>query len=184
MPTTRVRMALCIAAVLALTAVAAPAALADVETGFVIGATVGSASQTQEFPEFDVDLDGDDFAWHLLAGYRLKFVGFELGYRDFGQVDAQTADGDFATSTTGVDIYAVGYLPLGPFDLFAKGGIVWWDREVDSPDVTGSASRSDFAWGVGAQFRLRRLAIRVEYEQFQIDSGDLNAISAGVSFTF
>jgi outer membrane autotransporter protein len=44
---------------------------------------------------------------------------------------------------------------------------------------------TDFAYGVGAQFRLLSLGIRAEYEMFDIDNvKDANMISIGVTYTF
>jgi hypothetical protein len=42
-----------------------------------------------------------------------------------------------------------------------------------------------FAYGLGAQVRLGRFAIRAEYEKFDTDLiGDLDLISLGVTYTF
>ena len=44
---------------------------------------------------------------------------------------------------------------------------------------------TDFAYGVGAQFRVLGLSIRAEYERFDAeDVDDLNMISVGVTYTF
>ena len=50
----------------------------------------------------------------------------------------------------GISAFAVGFLPLGPVDVFAKGGLISWDTQARRGfDEDGT----DLAYGVGAQFR-------------------------------
>jgi hypothetical protein len=56
-----------------------------------------------------------------------------------------------------------------------------WDSRIAGVNEKGT----DFAYGVGAQFRVLSLSIRAEYEKFDAqDIDDLNMISVGVTYTF
>jgi hypothetical protein len=73
-----------------------------------------------------------------------------------------------------LDAFAVGLLPIGPVDLFAKVGLVSWDTDIRArlipTDVvdTDSDSGTDAAYGIGVALRLGKVAIRAEGEQFRI----------------
>ena len=79
-----------------------------------------------------------------------------------------------------------------PVDLFAKGGFVTSQAHVRTNSFFGSFddtdNSTDLAWGVGAQVRFSKLAVRLEYEHFDIDVGtgfkSPEMISLGASWTF
>ena len=89
----------------------------------------------------------------------------------------------------GWDAFAVGLLPLGPVDLFAKVGVVSWDADIVAvlDDLIDSESESgtDAAYGIGVALRLGKVALRAEGEQFNIaDAEDVYMFSVGAAFTF
>ena len=89
----------------------------------------------------------------------------------------------------GWDAFAIGLLPLGPVDLFAKVGVVSWDADIRAvlDDVIDSDSDNgtDAAYGLGVALRLGKLALRAEGEQFNIaDADDVYLFSIGATFTF
>jgi hypothetical protein len=104
---------------------------------------------------------------------------------DLGSSD-ETVDGDrLEIDTNGVSLSAVGFLPIGPVDLFARVGAINWSADLKSPLGTDSDDGTDLAYGVGAQFRVWSLGIRAEYEQFDISDADtVDMISVGVTWTF
>ena len=63
-----------------------------------------------------------------------------------------------------------------------------WDASLSAPALPGLSmdeSGTDFAYGVGVQFRLLSLSIRGEYEIFKIeDLDDVNLFSIGLTWTF
>ena len=78
----------------------------------------------------------------------------------------------------GISAFVVGFLPIGPVDLFAKGGLISWDTKVSGFDGDGT----DLAYGVGAQFRVWSIGIRAEYEVFDVDDvEDLSMVSIGAT---
>ncbi len=82
----------------------------------------------------------------------------------------------------GISAFAVGFLPTGPVDLFAKVGLIAWDSKIEGGVFDDDGS--DLAYGVGAQFRVLGLSIRAEYEKFEISDVDLDMISVGLTYTF
>jgi OOP family OmpA-OmpF porin len=184
---------LSIALTAALALLAIPAIAAD--NGFYLGASVG---QTQlEIDELgediqSADFSGDDMAYKVFAGFRfLTFLGVEGSYRDFGAPEDEVAalDGTVTADLTGYDVEAVGYLPLGIADIFAKAGMVSWDAEL-SLDAGGiSESMTDDGedpfYGLGFQLRFKSFAARAEIEYFDVEGVDgLYMYSIGGAFTF
>jgi hypothetical protein len=64
----------------------------------------------------------------------------------------------------------VGTLPLGPVELFAKGGIIFYDVKLStvSGDLIDSTGH-DPVYGVGIGLTVfERIALRAEYERIDI----------------
>jgi OOP family OmpA-OmpF porin len=172
---------------------ALPAVAAD--NGFYLGASVG---QTQlEIDELGEDVEsadfsGDDMAYKVFAGFRfITFLGVEGSYRDFGapEDDVTALDGTVTADITGYDVAAVGFLPLGIADIFAKAGMISRDADLtlDAGDLSESASESgeDPFYGLGFQFRIKSFAIRAEVEYFDVEDVDgLYMYSVGGTYTF
>jgi hypothetical protein len=170
-----------------------PAIAAD--NGFYLGASVG---QTQlEIDELGEDIEsadfsGDDMSYKIFAGLRfLTFLGVEGSYRDFGQPEDDVAalDGTVTADLTGYDVAAVGYLPLGIADIFAKAGMAAWDADLSLDAGSGTASVSDDGedpfYGLGFQLRFKSFAVRAEVEYFDVEGAEaLYMYSLGGSYTF
>jgi opacity protein-like surface antigen len=89
------------------------------------------------------------------------------------------------TEADGISLSAVGFLPVGPVDLFARVGAIDWSADISSPGLgSGSDDGTDLTYGVGAQFRVWSLSVRAEYEMFDVDDADVDMISVGVTWTF
>lgn len=159
-----------------------PAAAAD--NGIYIGGSVGRANlEIENIAGIGaVDFKGDDTGWKLIAGIRpLDWLGIEASYVNFGEPDDRIAGQSIRADGDGISAFAVGFLPVGPVDLFAKGGLISWDSKIAGFGEDGT----DLAYGAGVQFRLLGLSLRAEYEIF--DAGgvdDLNMLSIGVTYTF
>lgn len=152
------------------------------DNGIYFGGSIGQANA--EVSQGLAQIDGDDTGFKFIAGVRpLDWLAVEASYVDFGKVDSgpQVAESD------GVSAFVLGLAAVGPVDLFAKGGLINFDTSV----ATRGAGKlfkddgTDFAYGVGVQFRLLSLSFRAEYEMFEVDSvDDLNMLSVGVTYTF
>jgi opacity protein-like surface antigen len=153
------------------------------DNGIYIGAAIGRANL--EIDNIDIaanDFKGDDTGYKLIAGFRpFDWLAVEANYVDFGKPADTVAGTKIRTEGSAVSGFAVGFLSFGPVDAFAKVGLVSWDTKVHNIDTDGT----DFAYGVGVQFRLLSLSLRAEYEVFDIgDVDDANMISVGLTYTF
>jgi opacity protein-like surface antigen len=157
--------------------------------------------------------EDSDTAFKVFFGYRmLPNLAFEAGITDFGtytnkrtvtssSIASGTGDFKSEVSVAGVHLDALGILPLaGNTDVFGKIGLVATSvknklsttspafRAV-SPDDTGSAN---LKLGVGAEWRIARVGLRVEYEQIfnvgdsRVTGGkfDIRMVSAGLTVRF
>jgi len=165
-------------AALALTGL--PAVAAD--NGIYLGASVGQSGLEID----DLDYDADATGYKIIAGWRfLDWLAVEGNYVDFGSGDDRVAGNRIETEADGISLSAVGFLPVGPVDLFARVGAIDWSADVSAPGVgRGSDDGTDLAYGVGAQFRVWSLSLRAEYEMFDISDADVYMISVGATWTF
>ena len=103
---------------------------------------------------------------------------------DLGSAD-ERVDGDlFEVDASGLSVSAVGFLPIGPVDLFARVGVINWDADISIEGLGEGVDGTDLTYGVGLQFRVWSLGIRAEYELFDIEDADVDMISLGVTWTF
>lgn len=152
------------------------------DNGIYLGASIGDAN-------IDIDqglaqVNSDDTGFKFIAGIRpLDWFAVEASYVNFGEAE----DGPLAANTDGISAFGVFFLPVGPIDMFVKGGLISFTNTVEL-DGFGDIYRedgTDLAYGVGVQFRLLSLAVRAEYEKFDIDDvKDANMLSIGVTYTF
>ena len=161
-----------------------PALSAD--NGIYLGASVG-----QSGVQYDENFEGENFSFDAsatgfkaIAGWRfIDWLAVEANYVDLGSGD----DNGIETDLNGVSLSAVGFVPVGPVDLFARVGAVNWNADFDAPNlgVSESDDGTDLTYGVGAQFRVWSLSIRGEYEIFDISDADtVDMFSIGVTWTF
>jgi OOP family OmpA-OmpF porin len=169
--------------------VAAPAIGAEPARGsagihsFYLGTGLGVANTKDDVRFRDlgnVSLDDDSTAYKIFAGYRVtENLGVEGGYRNFGEADA----GPFSLKTDGFDVSAVGFLPVGPVELFAKGGIIFWDTNGRGP--VPDASGENLMYGIGGQVHITSLFFRLESEWFDMDfPEDAQMITGSVGWSF
>jgi hypothetical protein len=165
-----------------------PAVAAD--NGVYLGGSVGQAGVEfdQAIEGFDADFDASATAFKLIAGWRfIDWLSVEANYVDLGSADDKVLGEKLESDVSGITLSAVGFLPAGPVDLFARIGAINWDADVEAPDldIRGSDDGTDLTYGVGAQFRVWSLSVRGEYEIFDIaDADSVDMFSIGVTWTF
>ncbi len=165
-----------------------PAIAAD--NGIYLGAGVGQSgvSYDETFAGENFSFDADSTGYKAIAGWRfLDWLSVEANYVDLGSGDDHVAGEKIETDVSGLSLSAVGFLPVGPVDLFARVGAIDWEADLDAPGLGVSASDdgTDLTYGVGAQFRVWSLGVRAEYERFDISDADtVDMISLGVTWTF
>jgi OOP family OmpA-OmpF porin len=170
------------------------------ETGIYAGLSVGE-SKTDFSNNLDDFFDGKDTAFKIYGGYRiLDWVGVEASYVDLGEITQrggnQPGFTPFRLEEAGFGAYGVLYWNIAPVDLFAKGGLVVSQVHTRGTVQSGifrftfdeTDSSTDLTWGVGAQVRFGKLAVRAEYEHFDIDAGSgfdaPDMVSIGATWTF
>jgi hypothetical protein len=166
------------------------------EHGVYAGAAVGESSMDIQ-GEIDTFFDDEDTVGKLFVGWRpLDWVAVEGGYVDLGQVrQSQNFPdfSDFRVEHEGYDVFGVFLWDIAVVDLFAKVGLVSWSGDLSLSTIAGpvteSTSDTDYAWGLGAQARFGKLALRLEYEHFDTIQGiggmdEPDIVSLGVVWTF
>ncbi|MDD3651283.1 outer membrane beta-barrel protein [Immundisolibacter sp.] len=134
------------------------------------------------------DFDDDRWTWQAFGGVMVNpWLGVEAGYLDVPEFENKGFDIDGNGYTASVLLAA----PLGErFAVYAKGGRVWWDVDVDGPlGVDKSVEGSDWLYGAGVKVAvLPNLSLRLEYTRYELDDngaeGDLDLATAGVQFNF
>ncbi len=154
---------------------ASSAAIAGADSGFYIGGGTGSATISSG------GFDESDAAFKAFAGYNIGFIplvdfAVEASYVDFGTAN----DGSTSIGFTGFNAFGLAGLSFGPIGIFAKAGTISWNRDPSGNKDSGT----DPAYGLGARFALGSLAVRAEYELFDIDGTDVDMLSISAVFTF
>jgi hypothetical protein len=166
-----------------------------VDNGIYVGASVGESGVEADLnPSLpDADFDDSDTAYKLNVGWRiLDWLAVEANYVDLGSPKdtLQEGDGDDANiefDADGINFSGLLFLPVGPVDLFVRGGFISWDASLSQEGLgeIGSDDGMDFSYGAGAQFRVWSLTLRAEYERFDIAGADkVDMASLGIMWTF
>lgn len=180
-----------LAALLAAFALAPQAASAD--SGFYIGGSLGGATIEADFgdtgiPGFPSDIDEDDTAYKVFAGYKFDLpvldLGVEAGYVDFGAPDFDVQSERVELEPTGINLWGIAGIEAGPVDLFAKLGYISWDIEATVQGQNLSDDGSDLGYGLGLSFGLGSLSVRGEYEVYDVEDADVSMLSVGVVYQF
>jgi len=156
--------------------------------GLYLGAGIGVATVKDSI---DTEtLDANDAAFKGFVGYRTNVLpivdlAIEGAYTDFGRPSQTLAGQNVQFKLTGASVAGLLILPLGPVDLYAKGGAMSWRSERSNGASTSSQSGSDPFYGAGIGVYLWKVGIRAEYERFQIKDVDrLQMVSLSVLFQF
>jgi len=157
---------------------AVPEARAEV----ILGASVGQSN-------IEIgSVKEDDSGGQFYAGFRfMKFVGAELEYTDFGTFTHTTGSTTDSVEVTRTDLFVTGVIPFGRFEVYGKLGYGYWDGKTSSTGGnSGSDDGYDPAYGVGFAVKfVKILAVRIEYEEFDVDGVDkLSMASIGLDFRF
>lgn len=155
-------------------------ALADNEKGLYAGAGVGVFSLKGGDVDSAADIeaivsgfDSDDTSFKVFAGWRfMPYFSAELAYIDFGGPDDDVSGTNVKAEIDGVAPYLIGTLPLGPLELFAKVGYLFYDLKVEvSGQELGSVSGNDedLIYGAGVGITLfGRVNANIEYEKIDL----------------
>lgn len=166
------------------------AAQADVrpQPGLYLGGGIGyNRLESEEIPNSDDELTDDHVGYKGIAGIRLgPVLSIEGQYVDFGTAE----DGDNEVDASGWTAGATVMLPLTErINPYGKVGALFWEVDGRSAGVTPplrvSEDGTDFTYGVGVAFGLTEsLALRTEYERFELDETNVDLGSANLTFSF
>lgn len=158
------------------------------DNGIYLGASVGQSRVNFEesFEGQDLDFEADSTGFKGILGWRfLDWLAVEANYVDLGSGDDKVLGQRVESDVSGLSLSAVGFLPVGPVDLFARVGAIDWDAELSGGGARAEGDGTDLAYGIGAQFRVWSLSLRAEYERFDVeDLDDVDMVSLGVTWTF
>lgn len=177
-----------------------PGALLAAEREFYVGAALSEPSTDYDWRTDPVNVGSvkDDSGFKVVGGVQLlEPLAIELEYVDFGRsvapllvvcippigepCPAQTLSVD----ARAISVSAVGLLEVGPLDLFGRAGLSRWQlHQRGSIGTDGRESGTDFSAGLGLQFRFQDIALRLEYEQFDLSGSSTDLISVGFTYTF
>ena len=174
---------------LALIGTAAQAA----DNGVYLGAGVSQVKLDNVGKDFNTgnlnDFKLDNTSWKLIGGFRpIDNFAAELNYMDLGSENKTVGGQSFRADGKAYAGYAVGFIPIGPIDLFGKAGLVRWESNAVAAGPLGfrfDDKGTEFGWGTGVQARLGSLGGRLEYEHFDVEHTDgVEALSLSVFWTF
>jgi outer membrane immunogenic protein len=171
------------------------AAHANAADGFYIGAGAGAATFRENFDVGKVE--SGDVAYKGFVGWRFGRIpiidlAVEAAYTDFGQPSQRTAPGTSAFAQNadiklrGPSLAGLLILPVGPIDLYGKGGVIDWKAEQTVGGSSINRSGTDSFYGVGIGVLIGgRFGIRAEYERFEVkdlDRVDMATVSVHWQF--
>ena len=148
----------------------------DNPEGFYVGVGLGNYEQEiEDFEDANFDFDEEESATRIFAGWRVnQFFSAQLDHYDFDETSAPVGLFNVSTDTEGWAPSVTGTLPLGPVDLYARVGILFYDLRVgvDNNSVfDDSGDDPVYAAGLGLTFA-ERLAVNLEYEIIDIEQFD------------
>jgi OOP family OmpA-OmpF porin len=155
-----------------------------------IGASAGQSSFRTDC-ESTFHCDKKDTGFKVYGGGKFNdIVGLELGYTDFGKIEASGGE----TQAWAVPVELTLGVPIGDrFSVFAKGGGMYGKTDVrasaSSLTQTGHKSGWGTAWGVGAALGITpTVQVRLDWDRYNLDfaggSRDVDMLSAGLQMRF
>ena len=187
---TRFAMVLGAAAIAASGMAFAQPMVTNVTSTSYIGINAGQSKFKTDCSSF-FDCDKTDSGGKAYLGGQFNpWLGAELGYTDFGKINANGGD---TKAWSGSFVLTAG-APIGDrFRVFAKGGGAYSDTDVHAhPSTlfdTGHKTGWGATYGVGAAFGVTpNFGIRVDWDRTRMDfasgSRDVDLLSAGVQYHF
>ena len=157
-----------------------------------IGASAGESKFEAECASSNVfSCDRRDTGWKVYSGGKFNEVfGIEVGYTDFGRINASGGD----TDAWAIPVSLTAGVPLGTrFNVFGKIGGLYGRTDVTASASTlldtGHKSGWGWTWGGGATFKVtQNFDVRVDWDRYKLDfvdgRRDVDMLSGGVQFRF
>src|SRR5262245_44312632 len=165
----------------------------DNTQGLYIGGGFGDFSATinniDDVNDAISDFDESEGSSKYFVGYRFnKFLSIQGDLYDLGDSSTTLRGQPLLANTDVYGASVVGTLPIGFIELFARAGLVFYDVEVTTPNISDRIDQSDndlvYSAGVGFTF-VHRVNLQLEYELFDINAfDDSDAWWVNVSWRF
>lgn len=146
-------------------------------TGIYLGGSLGQSTLEADLSDTLDSFKEKDTSYRVFGGFRLgvlpilDFAG-EAGYRDFGNPSESIGGQSFEVEMTGYDLSALVIFPLGPFDIYLKGGGLRYSIDSSFAGLKDSQDGNAAIYGGGIGARVWKLGFRAEYEMADIDELD------------
>jgi len=178
------------AALVAVLSIAVFPLTAIADSGFFIGAALGSASLDDDFDGLTVDSSSTSV--RLVGGWRFnEFFAFEAGYHNFGDFEDTVDVGGTPTNVSlkadGFTLGVIGSLPMGErFSLFGRAGMFFWDGDADINNVTvATPEDSNLYIGVGAGYAFtEKFLLTGDWTRYELEDTQSNVLSIGFEYRF
>jgi OmpA-OmpF porin, OOP family len=151
--------------------------------GFYLGGGIGDySSSVDEINSLDsiddagIDFSDGDNAMKAFVGWHFnRFFAVQADYVDFGESSGAVTPSVAGTSDVqGIAPSIVGTLPIGPIELFARVGMMFYEVDLNLTGgrlVDESGEDLVYSAGIGIDV-LDRLNLRLEYEEIDIEQLD------------
>lgn len=184
--THRARRALALAAALAAAIGITGQAAADLYLGF------GSGRAELHDPLFGSsdEFDGDDTSEHVFFGIELgRHARLEFGRVDLGVMSDTITVGVPTPTSVAIDGHTWSFLfgdeVFDDFEVFLRAGVFEWDRESSGPPTAGNHSGQNGFFGVGGALQVsHHLALRAEYQRFEVGHSNVDGPMLAITYTF
>jgi hypothetical protein len=145
------------------------------------GVYLGAAWGAYSINESTLD-DNDDLVKAYLGGQFTNWFGIEGSWVDFNRLDRA---GD-RFEADGKGLAAVFSLPFSDASAFyVKAGEFWWESDSVLGGVVGDRDGNDAFYGAGFKLGFNKhLALRLEWERYDVADIDLDTASIGLQFLF
>lgn len=151
--------------------------------GFYLGGGVGDfSSAVDEIDNLDdiddvgIDFSDGDNARKIFMGWHFnRFFAVQGDFVDFGESSGFISPSASGTSDLrGFAPSVVGTLPIGPIELFARVGMIFYDVDLNlGGGRVIDESGEDLVWSAGIGLDVRdKLNIRLEYEEIDVEELD------------
>lgn len=154
------------------------------ENGAYLGGGIGYGRiNGEDYTNTNGDLSKSRVSWKALVGTKVNSIlSVEGQYIDFGAAN-RSSDRIQATGwTAGVVLE----LPLETsITPYGKIGALFWETDSSFNNISRNEDGTDLTVGLGLRFMLSpHLALRTEYERFEMDNTDIDNLSLNVQFNF
>ncbi len=134
----------------------------------------------------DIDFDDNSFAYNLDVGYRINsWLAVDGGYWSLGEYSSERLpNGEkLKADASAWTLGGMASVPLWILDVYARGGVAWWETGKDGDD-----DGTDWYFGLGAAFNLGgSLDLYGEWVRFSLGSDvntDVDLFGLGIRWTF